>query len=66
MTYTVSYEDEGTPDTDTAEDLDGILNRAADLAISGVVVLAVDGPDGPVPLDLVDDWVYRKLAADNP
>ena len=64
MTYTVSYEVEGTPDTDTAEDLDGILHRAADLAISGAVVLSVDGPNGPVALDLVDDWVYRKLAAD--
>lgn len=62
-TYTLVHEAEGQPVTETTESLDEALDRAADLAIAGMVIISVDGPEGPVAHDLVDEWVYRKLAA---
>lgn len=66
MTYTLSYEDEGQEVTETASSLDVILDRAADLAIEGLVIISLDGPEGPIAFDVIDDWVYRKMAARDP
>ena len=51
---------------ETAETLDEILDRAADLAIEGVVIKSLVGPEGSYAHDLIDAHMYRKLDAADP
>lgn len=57
MTYTLTYEG----GTETFQTLDESLDRAADLAIDGVVIDSLVGPEGIYSHDLIDVWMYRKL-----
>lgn len=60
--YTLTYEG----GIETAETLDEILDRAADLAIEGTVIDSLVGPEGIFSHDLIDAWMYKKLDIADP
>lgn len=62
MTYTITHEG----GTDTTETLDEALDHAADLAIAGIVIESLVGPEGSFPHDLIDARMYQKLDAADP
>lgn len=62
MTYTVTHDD-GTEEFESLEDA---LDRAARLAIDGVVIDSLIGPEGIYPHDLIDARMYQKLDAADP
>jgi len=60
--YTVTYEG----GAETFSTLDEALNRAADVAIAGLVVHSLEGPEGSFAHDLIDARMYQKLDAADP
>lgn len=62
MTYTVTYEG----GVETVEALEDALDRAADLAIAGIVIYSLEGPEGLYAHDLIDARMYQKLDAADP
>lgn len=62
MTYRLTHED----GVETFPNLDKALDRAADLAIAGVDIESLVGPEGSFAHDLIDARVYQKLDAADP